>query len=61
MNARAGSYFPYAIALVFPPAGVLLAATGWLEDHDRDLAIRLVLVAFIGACIWGGLIAAAGG
>ncbi len=61
MKARANRFFPFAVAIVFPPAGVLLAGAGYLEDHDRDMAVRLVLCAFLGACLWGAIIALAGG
>lgn len=51
MRERASSAFPFAIAAVFPPAGLILAAAT-AADGDRDMGIRIALAAVLGAFIW---------
>ena len=50
MRARAVEIFPFAITVVLPPAGLVLALVA--ADEDRELAIRLGAVALIAAAIW---------
>lgn len=58
MKQRANVFFPYAIALALPPAGAVLAAAAYSNDDDRDLGVRLLITAVLGACVWGIVLAA---
>lgn len=50
MGERASSLFPFGIAVVLPPAGLLL---GLLElKQDRELGIRLIVTALLAAVVW---------
>jgi len=50
MGDRLSAIFPFAIAVVLPPAGLLL---GLVEmRQDRDLGIRLVVVSVLAAVVW---------
>ncbi len=40
--------FPFAIAVLFPPAGLLLGLAA-LQQEDRDLAKRLIVVSALAA------------
>jgi hypothetical protein len=57
VKERANALFPFAIAIALPPAGAILGVAAYLNDQDRDLAIRLVVTAVLGACLWGILLA----
>jgi hypothetical protein len=50
MGERATSLFPFGIAVVLPPAGLIL---GLLElQQDRDTGIRLIGVSLLAAVVW---------
>ena len=50
MSERLAGIFPFAIAVLLPPAGVLL---GLVElRQDRELGIRLLVVAVLAAVVW---------
>lgn len=51
MGERAGSLFPFGIAVVLPPVGLLL---GLLElgQGDREKGLRLIVVAILAALVW---------
>jgi hypothetical protein len=51
MGERATSLFPFGIAIVLPPAGVLLGILNFLQGQ-RDLGMRLVAVSLIAAIVW---------
>ena len=51
MRARATSIFPFAIAVFLPPAGLILGMIQ-LGQQDRDLGIRLIIVASLAALVW---------
>jgi hypothetical protein len=51
MGERATSLFPFGIAVVLPPAGLLLGILNLLQDN-RVLGIRLILVSLMAAVIW---------
>lgn len=51
MRERAAAIFPFAIAVAFPPAGLLLAAASAV-DGDRDMGLRIALAAVVGVCFW---------
>ena len=50
MLERASVLFPFAIAVVLPPAGALIGLFTLRED--RELGIRLIVVAVLAALIW---------
>ncbi|HEX6753744.1 MAG TPA: hypothetical protein VF093_09200 [Solirubrobacterales bacterium] len=50
MANRASTLFPFVIAVLLPPAGLLL---GLVElRQDRELGIRLLAVAVLAAVVW---------
>jgi hypothetical protein len=51
MGERASTLFPFGIAIVLPPAGLLLGILNLLQDN-RVLGIRLILVSLLAAVIW---------
>jgi hypothetical protein len=51
MGERASTFFPFGIAIVLPPAGVLLGILNLLQEN-RVLGIRLILVSLLSAVIW---------
>jgi hypothetical protein len=47
---RLSAYFPFVLAVLLPPVGVLL---GLIEmQRDRETGIRLVVVALLAALVW---------
>jgi hypothetical protein len=51
MGERATSLFPFGIAVVLPPAGLLLGLLN-LQQENRVLGIRLILTSLLAAVIW---------
>jgi len=51
MGERASTLFPFGIAVVLPPAGLLLGILNLLQGN-RVLGIRLILVSLLAAVIW---------
>jgi hypothetical protein len=51
MGERASSLFPFGIAIVLPPAGLILGLLN-LQQGNRELGIRLVLVSLLAAVVW---------
>jgi hypothetical protein len=51
MGERATSLFPFGIAIVLPPAGLILGLLN-LQQGNRVLGIRLILVALLAAVVW---------
>jgi hypothetical protein len=51
MGERATSLFPFGIAVVLPPAGVLLGLLE-LQQDDREQGIRLIGVSILAAVVW---------
>jgi len=50
MSDRLAGIFPFVIAVLLPPAGLLL---GLVElRQDRELGIRLLTVAVLAAIVW---------
>ena len=50
MSDRLAGIFPFVIAVLLPPAGLLL---GLVElRQDRELGIRLLAVAVLAAVVW---------
>jgi hypothetical protein len=50
VGERLSQIFPFAIAVVLPPAGLLLGLVELRED--RELGIRLIVVAVLAAVVW---------
>ena len=50
MGERATSLFPFAIAIVLPPAGLILGLLNL--QQDRDLGVRLIVVSLLAALVW---------
>jgi hypothetical protein len=51
VGQRATSLFPFGIAVVLPPAGLLLGLLN-IQQENRELGIRLILVSLLAAVIW---------
>jgi hypothetical protein len=51
MGERASGLFPFGIAIVLPPAGVLLGILEFSQG-DREKGVRLVAVALLAAIVW---------
>jgi hypothetical protein len=51
MGERASTLFPFGIAVVLPPAGVLLGLLN-LQQGERDLGMRLIAVSVLSAIVW---------
>jgi hypothetical protein len=51
VGERATSLFPFGIAVVLPPAGLLLGLLN-IQQESRDLGIRLILVSVLSAVVW---------
>ncbi len=54
MREQATRIFPFAIAVALPPAGLVLALLAAAED--RDLGLRIGVVAVLAAVVWALLI-----
>ena len=50
MANRASTLFPFAIAVLLPPAGLILGLAAL--QKDRELGIRLMAVAALAAVVW---------
>jgi hypothetical protein len=50
MGDRLSAYFPFILAVLFPPVGVLLGAVEY--SKDRELSIRLIAVSLLAAVVW---------
>jgi hypothetical protein len=51
MGERASNLFPFGIAVVLPPAGLLLGLLN-IQQENREQGIRLILVSLLAAVIW---------
>jgi hypothetical protein len=51
MGERASNLFPFGIAVVLPPAGLLLGLLN-LQQENRVLGIRLILTSLVAAVVW---------
>jgi hypothetical protein len=51
VGERASTLFPFGIAVVLPPAGLLLGLLN-LQQENRVLGIRLILTSLVAAVIW---------
>ena len=50
MGKRASTFFPFAIAVILPPAGLVLGLAAL--QQDRELGVRIVVVAILAAVVW---------
>jgi hypothetical protein len=51
VRARATAVFPFAIAVLLPPAGLLLGLAA-LAKGEPDTGVRLMVVAVLAAAVW---------
>jgi hypothetical protein len=51
MGERVPTLFPFGIAVVLPPAGVLIGLLNVQQGH-RDLGMRLIAVSLLAAIVW---------
>jgi hypothetical protein len=51
MGERASNIFPFGIAVVLPPAGLILGLLN-IQQGRRDLGIRLLVVSVLAAVVW---------
>jgi hypothetical protein len=51
MGERASNIFPFGIAVVLPPAGLLLGLLN-VQQEKRDLGVRLILTSVLAAVVW---------
>jgi hypothetical protein len=51
VGERASNLFPFGIAIVLPPAGLLLGLLN-LQQENRELGIRLIGVSLLAAVVW---------
>lgn len=51
MGARFSLYFPFLIAVLMPPAGLILGLIG-LQEDDRERGVRLLVVSVMAAVVW---------
>ena len=51
MGERASTLFPFGVAVVLPPAGLLLGLLN-LQQENREQGIRLILVSLLAAVVW---------
>ena len=50
MGERLAAYIPFIIAVLLPPAGLVLGLIGLQEERDRG--IRLIVISLIAAVVW---------
>ncbi len=51
MGERASSLFPFGIAAVLPPAGLILGLLS-LQQGEREQGIGVIVVALLAAVVW---------
>jgi hypothetical protein len=50
MGERLSIYLPFIIAVLLPPAGLVLGLIGLQEERDKG--IRLLIVSVLAAVVW---------
>ena len=50
MGENASRILPFAIAVILPPAGLIIGIAGMRED--RELGRRIVVVSILAAVVW---------
>jgi hypothetical protein len=54
MGERLTAYFPFVLAVLLPPVGILL---GFVEmQRDREAGVRIIAVAVLAAVVWALLL-----
>ena len=51
MGERASQLFPFGIAVVLPPAGLILGPLN-IQQGNKDLGTRLIVVSVLAAIVW---------
>ncbi|MFI5025958.1 MAG: hypothetical protein ACHQCI_04330 [Solirubrobacterales bacterium] len=51
MSKQAAGLFPFVIAVLLPPAGLILGLAA-LQKPDRELGVRLIVVSLLAALVW---------
>ncbi len=51
MANRVSTLFPFAIAVLLPPAGLILGLAA-LQKPERELGVRLIVVSLLAALVW---------
>ena len=54
MGARFAAIFPFAIAVLLPPAGLLIGLSQL--QRERQLGLRLIAAAVLAAVLWALLL-----
>lgn len=57
MLDRLAVAFPFLLAVLLPPAGLLIGLSQL--DKDRELALRLIAVALLASVVWVFLVVSA--
>jgi hypothetical protein len=55
VGARAASILPFVIAVLLPPAGLLIGLLQ-LTQPDRERGVRLIVVAVLAGALWAFLL-----
>lgn len=50
MGRNPSSIFPFAIAVVLPPAGLIIGLSQL--QQDRELGVRLIVTALLATVVW---------
>jgi hypothetical protein len=51
VGERASQLFPFGIAVVLPPAGLILGLLNF-QQGNKDLGMRLIAVSVLAAFVW---------
>lgn len=54
MGERASQLFPFGIAIVLPPAGLILGLLN-IQQDEKELGLRLIVVSVLAAIVWAFL------
>jgi hypothetical protein len=54
MGERASQLFPFGIAIVLPPAGLILGLLN-IQQDEKELGVRLIVVSVLAAIVWAFL------
>jgi hypothetical protein len=50
VGARLAAIFPFLIAVILPPAGLLIGVSQL--QRERELGVRLIVVSLLAAVVW---------
>jgi hypothetical protein len=51
VGERASQLFPFGIAVVLPPAGLIIGLLN-IQQDNKDLGTRLIIVSVLAAIVW---------